>query len=48
MSAVGAATGAVVGLVAITPAAGFVSPAYAIVIGVLGATASLGRQQTLL
>ena len=29
MSAVGAATGAVVGLVAITPAAGFVSPAYA-------------------
>lgn len=40
MSAVGAATGAVVGLVAITPAAGLVSPAYAIVIGVLGATGS--------
>jgi Amt family ammonium transporter len=33
-SAVGAATGAVAGLVAITPAAGFVSPVAAIVIGV--------------
>ena len=40
MSAVGAATGAVVGLVAITPAAGLVSPAYALIIGVLGATGS--------
>lgn len=40
MSAVGAATGAVVGLVAITPAAGLVSPAYAILIGVLGASGS--------
>ena len=38
MSAVGAATGAVVGLVAITPAAGLVSPAYAILIGAIGAT----------
>lgn len=46
MSAVGAATGAVVGLVAITPAAGFVSPAYAIVIGVLGATASFWTVQS--
>ena len=46
MSAVGAATGAVVGLVAITPAAGFVSPAYAIVIGVLGATASFWAVQS--
>ena len=40
MSAVGAATGTVVGLVAITPAAGLVSPAYAILIGVLGASGS--------
>ncbi|MFC4455501.1 ammonium transporter [Deinococcus sonorensis] len=39
-SAVGAATGAVVGLVAITPACGFVSPMASIVIGVLAATAS--------
>ncbi len=39
-TAVGAATGAVVGLVAITPACGFVSPMASIVIGVLGATAS--------
>jgi Amt family ammonium transporter len=46
MSAVGAATGAVVGLVAITPAAGIVSPAYAMVIGVLGATASFWAVQS--
>ena len=39
-SAVGAATGAVVGLVAITPAAGYVTPASAIVIGVVAAGAS--------
>lgn len=45
MSAVGAATGAVVGLVAITPAAGLVSPAYAILVGVLGATASFWAVQ---
>lgn len=45
MSAVGAATGAVVGLVAITPAAGIVSPAYAILIGVLGATGSFWAVQ---
>ena len=45
MSAVGAATGAVVGLVAITPAAGLVSPAYAIVVGVLGATGSFWAVQ---
>lgn len=45
MSAVGAATGAVVGLVAITPAAGFVTPSYAIAIGVLGATASFWAVQ---
>ncbi|HEY3121896.1 MAG TPA: ammonium transporter, partial [Vicinamibacteria bacterium] len=36
-TAVGAATGIVVGLVAITPAAGFVSPMSAIVLGVLAA-----------
>ena len=36
-SAVGAATGAVVGLVTITPAAGFVSPMGAIAMGCLGA-----------
>jgi Amt family ammonium transporter len=39
-SAVGAATGAVVGLVAITPAAGFVTPAGALAIGLLAAPAS--------
>jgi len=39
-TAVGAATGIVVGLVAITPAAGFVSPASAIVIGALAALPS--------
>jgi Amt family ammonium transporter len=39
-SAVGAATGAVVGLVAITPAAGFVTPGSALVIGAVGACAS--------
>jgi Amt family ammonium transporter len=37
---VGAATGAVVGLVAITPAAGYVTPMSAIIIGALGAAAS--------
>ncbi|GJG87713.1 ammonium transporter [Gemmatimonadetes bacterium T265] len=41
-SAVGAATGAVVGLVAITPAAGYVTPGSAIAIGVLAAAASFG------
>ncbi len=45
MSAVGAATGAVVGLVAITPAAGLVSPAYAMLIGAIGATASFWAVQ---
>ena len=39
-TAVGAATGIVVGLVAVTPAAGFVSPLSAIVIGAIAATAS--------
>ncbi len=39
-TAVGAATGIVVGLVAITPAAGFVSPASAIAIGALAAAPS--------
>ena len=39
-TAVGAATGAVVGLVAITPAAGFVTPRGALAIGVLAAAAS--------
>jgi Amt family ammonium transporter len=39
-SAVGAATGAVVGLVAITPAAGFVTPAGALAIGALAAPVS--------
>jgi Amt family ammonium transporter len=39
-SAVGAATGAVVGLVAITPAAGFVTPAGALALGALAAPAS--------
>ncbi|HMS03820.1 MAG TPA: ammonia channel protein, partial [Gemmatimonadaceae bacterium] len=39
-TAVGAATGAVVGLVAITPAAGFVTPLGALAIGVLAAPLS--------
>ena len=39
-TAVGAATGAVVGLVAITPAAGFVTPRGALAIGMLAAGAS--------
>jgi Amt family ammonium transporter len=39
-TAVGAATGAVVGLVAITPAAGYVTPLAALAIGVAGAGAS--------
>jgi ammonium transporter, Amt family len=40
MTAVGAATGAVVGLVAITPAAGYVTAPAALAIGVLGALIS--------
>ncbi|GAA5513198.1 ammonia channel [Deinococcus carri] len=44
-TAVGAATGLVVGLVAITPACAFVSPWAALVIGVLGATASFWTVQ---
>ncbi len=39
-TAVGAATGAVVGLVAITPAAGYVTPGAALAIGAIGAVAS--------
>ena len=39
-TAVGAATGAVAGLVAITPAAGYVTPMSALAIGALGALAS--------
>ncbi|HET7456881.1 MAG TPA: ammonium transporter [Gemmatimonadaceae bacterium] len=39
-TAVGGATGAVVGLVAITPAAGYVTPLAALAIGALGACAS--------
>jgi Amt family ammonium transporter len=44
-TAVGAATGAVVGLVAITPAAGYVTPLAALAIGTLGACASYGALQ---
>jgi len=44
-TAVGVATGAVVGLVAITPAAGFVTPLAALAIGALGALASYGAMQ---
>ncbi len=44
-TAVGAATGAVVGLVAITPAAGFVTPRAALVIGMLAAGASYAAIQ---
>jgi Amt family ammonium transporter len=44
-TAVGGATGAVVGLVAITPAAGYVTPLSALAIGVLGACASYAALQ---
>ncbi|WP_245395619.1 ammonium transporter [Anthocerotibacter panamensis] len=44
-SAVGAATGAVVGLVAITPAAGFVTPLSALAIGGIGAIVSFTAVQ---
>ena len=44
-TAVGAATGLVVGLVAITPACGFVSPWASLVVGILGATASFWMVQ---
>jgi ammonium transporter, Amt family len=44
-TAVGAATGAVVGLVAITPAAGFVTPMSAIIIGAVGALVSFSAMQ---
>jgi Amt family ammonium transporter len=41
-TAVGAATGAVAGLVAITPAAGYVTPVAGIAVGALGAAAAYG------
>ena len=44
-TAVGAATGLVVGLVAITPACAFVSPLASVVVGVLGAAASFAAVQ---
>jgi Amt family ammonium transporter len=44
-TAVGGATGTVVGLVAITPAAGYVTPLAAIVIGAVGALASYAAIQ---
>lgn len=44
-TAVGCATGAVVGLVAITPAAGFVTPLAAALIGLLAASASYAAMQ---
>ena len=44
-TAVGAATGAVIGLVAITPAAGFVSTGSALAIGSLAAMVSYGAMQ---
>jgi ammonium transporter, Amt family len=44
-TAVGAATGAVAGLVAITPAAGFVSPVSAIAMGVLGSAGAYAAIQ---
>ncbi|HXY68876.1 MAG TPA: ammonium transporter [Gemmatimonadales bacterium] len=44
-TAVGAATGAVAGLVAITPAAGYVSAPAALAIGVLGAAVSYAAMQ---
>jgi ammonium transporter, Amt family len=45
VTAIGAATGAVVGLVAITPAAGFVTTLSAVAIGTIGAAASFGAMQ---
>ncbi len=44
-SAVGAATGAVVGLVTITPAAAFVTPVAAIAVGAIGAIVAFGVVQ---
>ncbi len=44
-TAVGAATGAVVGLVAITPAAGFVSPMAALAVGAIGSIVSFSAIQ---
>ncbi|WP_221090240.1 ammonium transporter [Deinococcus aquaedulcis] len=44
-TAVGAATGLVVGLVAITPACAFVSPAASVLVGALGAAASFAAVQ---
>ncbi|MBZ9713431.1 ammonium transporter [Deinococcus multiflagellatus] len=44
-TAVGAATGLVVGLVAITPACAFVSPAASVLVGALGAAASFATVQ---
>jgi Amt family ammonium transporter len=44
-TAVGAATGAIVGLVAITPAAGFVTPRAALAIGVIAAVGSYSAMQ---
>jgi ammonium transporter, Amt family len=44
-TAVGAATGAVVGLVAITPACGYVSPMAAVVIGLVASSASFWAVQ---
>jgi Amt family ammonium transporter len=44
-TAVGGATGVVVGLVAVTPAAGFVTPLAALAIGALGACASYAAVQ---
>jgi Amt family ammonium transporter len=46
-SAVGAAIGAVVGLVAITPAAGFVTPLAALAIGAIAAVVSRGAMRML-
>ena len=50
VTAVGGATGIVIGLVAITPAAGFISPAYALLLGALAALPSyfamVGRSRT--
>lgn len=43
-TAVGTATGALVGLVVITPAAGLVSPMYAVLMGVIGAWSLVRRK----
>eukprot|EP01112_Ceratiomyxa_fruticulosa_P018015 TRINITY_DN5707_c0_g1_i1.p1 TRINITY_DN5707_c0_g1~~TRINITY_DN5707_c0_g1_i1.p1 ORF type:complete len:508 (-),score=85.81 TRINITY_DN5707_c0_g1_i1:85-1608(-) len=45
-SAVGAATGSVIGLVAITPASGYIEPSYSIIVGAVSVLVSYGAMRT--